>query len=45
MAVTHTPTPTTREALTPDGVRISYDDLGQGEPALLLLPQWGLRLR
>jgi pimeloyl-ACP methyl ester carboxylesterase len=40
MAVTHTPTPTTREALTPDGVRISYDDLGQGEPALLLLPGW-----
>jgi len=35
------PTSTAREAVTPDGVRISYDDLGRGEPALLLLPGWG----
>jgi pimeloyl-ACP methyl ester carboxylesterase len=34
------PAPTAREVATRDGVRISYDDLGQGEPALLLLPGW-----
>jgi pimeloyl-ACP methyl ester carboxylesterase len=37
--VTHMST-TAREVVTPDGVRISYNDLGQGEPALLLLPGW-----
>ena len=29
-----------RSVITPEGVRISYDDLGQGEPGLLLLPGW-----
>ncbi len=28
------------EAIAKDGVRISYDDRGQGEPALLFLPAW-----
>lgn len=28
-----------REVLS-DGIRISYDDLGQGEPALLFMPGW-----
>lgn len=36
----HTPASRTREARTADGVRITYDDLGQGEPALLFLPGW-----
>jgi uncharacterized protein (TIGR02246 family) len=29
-----------RDAITADEVRISYDDLGQGEAALLFLPGW-----
>jgi pimeloyl-ACP methyl ester carboxylesterase len=33
-------TRTSREAITSDEVRISYDDLGDGDPALLCLPGW-----
>lgn len=33
-------TQTQASAITADGLHISYDDLGHGEPALLMMPGW-----